>query len=349
MAELLPLDENDAPRRRWIVLDALRITLGRPPVWLVVWTLEALLAIAPAAMFHAWMSRAIANRYEKGSLVANLDTIFRVDHRRPMDLLEGATGEIGAVLALLAMLLGCFCAGGWLQVFLERTRGHSLQRFFLGGVRYFWRFLRVMLLAILVLALVTWIVYGPAWDRVVLEWGMKVPRSDVDRLETLASENTVIWLRWTQHALYAVCMALVLTWGDFTRTRLALHDTSSALWAGLCTWFTMLRHPVRTLGPMAALFAIEAALVVAAGMFARDVEGRFTAETDLYAVGLLFLIGQVALVWRVVLRGARYNAAIAVSREVVRPIARPDPWKESFGPPSGPRYPIGGDEYGMSL
>lgn len=348
-AGVLERDGDEAPRRRWIVLDALRITLGRPPVWLVVWALEALLAIAPAAMFHAWMSRAIAHRYEPGSLVANLDTVFRIDQRRSMDLLDGSTGELGAVLAVLAMLLGCFCAGGWLRVFLERTHGHSLQRFFLGGARYFWRFFRVMLFAIAVLALVSWVVYGPPWDRLVLEWWMKVAHADVDKLETLSSESTVTWLRWTQQGLYAIGFALVLTWGDFTRTRLALHDTSSAVWAGLCTWFTLARHPLRTLGPVAGLFVVEAVLVFAAGILARNLEGRFTSHPDLYVVGLLLLIGQIVLVWRVVLRGARYNAAIAVSREVVRPIARPDPWKESFGPPTGPRYPIGGDEYGMSL
>jgi hypothetical protein len=56
-----------------------------------------------------------------------------------------------------------------------------------------------------------------------------------------------------------------------------------------------------------------------------------------------------ALVWRVILRGARYHAAVQVSREIVRPIARPDPWKKTIGGPGGPRYPIGGDEYAVSM
>lgn len=349
MVESVEQGEPGEKRPRWITLDALRVALGRPPVWMVVWALEALLAIAPAVMFHSWMSRAIANRYEPGTLVANLDAIFRVDQRRAMDFVDASAGEVGAVLAFLAMLIGCFCAGGWLQVFLERTHGHSLQRFFLGGARYFWRFFRVMLCAISVLALVSWMIYGPAWERVVLEWGMKIPHSDVDKLETVASEDIALRVRWVQHGLYALGMALVLTWGDFTRTRLALHDTSSAVWAGLCTVFTLVRHPLRTLGPMAGLFIVEAILVGAAGVFARNVEGGIASHPDLYSVGALLLIGQIVLAWRVVLRGARYNAAISVSRDVVRPIARPDPWKESFGPPTGPRYPIGGDEYGMSL
>ena len=53
---------------------------------------------------------------------------------------------------------------------------------------------------------------------------------------------------------------------------------------------------------------------------------------------------------------ARYHAAVQVSRDVVTPIARPDPWKSSVGGPGGPRYPIetgepgdAADEYAVSL
>ena len=45
----------------------------------------------------------------------------------------------------------------------------------------------------------------------------------------------------------------------------------------------------------------------------------------------------------------RYHAALQVSVRVVQPLPRPDPWKHSIGGPGGPQYPIGGDEYGVSL
>ncbi|MFN0244910.1 MAG: hypothetical protein ACKVWV_18665 [Planctomycetota bacterium] len=341
--------EPELPARRGIALGALRATLGRPPIWLAIWTCELLLAVAPALVFHQWMSSATKNRYAPGSLFANLDTVFRFDHKRALELLDSTTGQIGAVLALLSILLGCFCAGGWLQVVLERTRGESLQRFFLGGARYFFRFLRVFLFTAVALSLVTWTVYGMPWKQIVLEWAMGVPPSDFERLETLASERTVHALRMTQSLLYFASFGLVLTWGDFTRTRIALHDTSSAVWAGLCSMFTLICHPLRTLRPMLALFAVELLLLGVTSYFARSVEARIASEPSLAGVGLLLALGVLALGWRVVLRGARYHAAVATSRAVVRPISRPDPWKESFGPPDGPRYPLGGDEYGMSM
>ncbi|MFN0009676.1 MAG: hypothetical protein ACKVXR_17415 [Planctomycetota bacterium] len=328
---------------------ALRAALGRPPVWLVVWGLEAALAIAPALLLHAWLEDAIRHRYEPGSLFRDLGEPFRFDHRLQSAMLDATTGRLGSVLVVLAVLLGIFSAGGWLQVFLEPTRGHSLQRFFLGGARYFWRFFRLAIVTLLLLSLLTWLVQGWAWNTIALEWILGVPAGDAGRLETLPSERTVFLVRGAQELIYALGFALLLVWGDYGRARLALHDTSSAVWAGLCTAASMIRHPVKMLRPMIGLLLVEGALVVAAGVLARSIEGEVGRDAGLGGVAALLGIGQLVLLWRIVLRGSRYHAAIQVSREVVLPIARPDPWKGSLGPPGGPRYPLGGDEFGMSL
>lgn len=347
MAEFAePIDE--APSR-WPALAGLRATLGRPPVWGLVTAIELLLALAPALIYHAWLSSALEHRYEPGTTASLLDATFRFDQREGLGAASRAMGVGGAVLAAFAMLVGCFCAGGWLQVFLERTRGESLRRFFHGGARYFWRFFRLLLLTLVLAAGLYWITTGWPWNRLVLQGLMGVPARDVGALETLADESTVFALRRTQEALHLASLGLLFAWGDYTRTRLALHDTSSVVWAGLCTVWTIVRHPVKTLRPLLGLFLAELAVVVVLGWFAHSVELDVVRGPS--AVGVLVLVATatVALAWRVVTRGARYHAAVRVSREIVVPIARPDPWKESVGGPGGPRYPIGGDEYSVSM
>ena len=335
--------------RRQVALHALRLSLGRPPVWLVVLALEGLLALGPALVTRIWLTGAVEHHYAPGSLFGNLDRNFRLDWRQDKATLDETMGMLGAVLAAIAILVGVFTAGGWLQVFLERTQGHSLQRFFLGGARYFWRFLRLAIVTVIVLSAWTWIVHGPGWSRIVLRGLLHVPAGDVEKLETFTSEWSAMLVRWAQQGIYAIGFGLILVWGDYARTRLALHDTASAVWSGLCTAITMLRHPIRTLRPVAAIFALEVLVVVGAGVLARRVEEVVAAGSGLGGVALLFGLSLFALLWRIVFRGARYHAAVHVSREVVRPIARPDPWRLSVGPEGGPRYPLGGDEYGMSL
>jgi hypothetical protein len=340
--------EPERGERPLVTADALKGALGRPAIWLVVALFEALLALGPALAFLAWMEGATAHRYAPDALFSNLGAGFRFDQREGLAELGRATGQVGAVLALLAMLTGCFCAGGWLQVFLERTRGESLRRFFYGGSRYFWRFVRVLVLSLLLLALVSWIALGHPWNAFVLDLGLGVPAADFGRLETLSSEWTAVVLRLSQSAFHALLVGLVLVWGDYARTRLALHDTNSAVWAGLATAWTIARHPIRTLRPHLALFLLELAIVAGLGLFARSVEGGLVRAVNPWGVAVLLATGLVALVWRVILRGARYHAAAHLSRDVVRPISRPDPWK-TIGGPGGPRYPIGGDEYSVSM
>jgi hypothetical protein len=110
----------------------------------------------------------LTGRYPRGAQVHDLDAIFRADHRATLAALDEGSAHSGTLLACLAALLGIFFAGGWLQVILERTQGQSLRRFFLGGARYFWRFLRVWVLVLLVLAGLRWILYGMPWNEFVL-------------------------------------------------------------------------------------------------------------------------------------------------------------------------------------
>ena len=68
------------------------------------------------------------------------------------------------------------------------------------------------------------------------------------------------------------------------------------------------------------------------------------------AIGAMAAVNVLALFLASAIRGAAYFAAVRVSRDVVRPLSRPDPWKGSIGPPGGPQYlPGKGDEYGVSL
>jgi len=94
---------------------------------------------------------------------------------------------------------------------------------------------------------------------------------------------------------------------------------------------------------------LTAAVLVLAGWVGRFVDGRLGAPGQWLPVLLLFLITVVTVLWRALVRGATYHAALQVSAKVIKPLARPDPWSDSLGGPGGPRYPLGGDEYEVSI
>src|SRR5690606_25996694 len=111
-----------------------------------------------------------------------------------------------------------------------------------------------------------------------------------------------------------------------------------------------LRHPIQTLRPMLALVLVEAVFLVGIAYLAGWIEEGLAEAASWWRVAVIFVLFQLAMLVRHIIRGARYAAAATVSKEIVRPLFRPDPWKDSIGGPGGPRYPLEeGDEYGVSL
>ena len=229
----------------------------------------------------------------------------------------------------------------------ERTSGKSLRRFLWGGARYFGRFFRVFLLSLGAMAFVTWLCTGWVWKTVVLEFLFGATDGN---LEELGSELTVVWLEWTQGAIYLVLVALIFAWGDYTRSRLALHNTRSAIWAGLCSLGLMVTSPIKTLRPLLLITLAEVLLVVVISLPAWGMNTGIGPESGAWSLLGLFAIGQLALVWQIVCRGARYHAAVAVTRELSPPVRPPDRWGNRVGGPGGPQYPVDdSDDYGVAI
>jgi hypothetical protein len=377
---LLPTDPrpflHDEPMRTGplLFLRSIRRVIGRAPLWLLPALLLPTLALPVGLAWHAFLGEAVGNRYQSegldvsasedptavtpdpafplslpsGSfhwddLVYSLTPSFRHDHREGLKALDSEVAQMGAALALLSMLAGVFLAGGWLQVMLERTHGRTLRRFCMGGGRYFMRFLRVLVILLVLLGAWRWLIYGPLWERHVTHGWFGVPMGD-RKLESLDSEATQKWLGWLQAGVHFAGFALLLAWATFVRTRLAMHDGRSALKAGFLSAWTLVRHPLRTLTPLVLLWLTEALIAsLALGALVQWLERGLIERPSAGLIGAMALASFLALAVREVLRGARYHAAVKVSQTIVRrPKKQEDPW-QSIGGPGGPQYPVGDD------
>ena len=337
-----------APPRGPVFFAALLGAASRVAIWLFCWFVLLVAGLVLAMQFVGWFSQTAAHRYEVGSLRASLDEVFRFDHGEALAALSSDAARGAVPLLFLMMLWGVFSAGGWLQVFLEKTNGHSLRRFLWGGAKYFWRFLRVWILTLLVLSAVTWFCFGWPWKGLFLGTLLGLEDGDLERLD---SERSALFLGWIQAGVHGVLFALTLVWADYTRTRLALQDSRSALWSGLCTALLLLRHPVRTLRPFLLIFAVEVLVVWLLGSQSWRLSTGFDADAGFLRLVLIAAIGQFALIFQIIARGARYHAAVALSQQFVPQSASPDPWAKRVGGPGGPQYPIDDaeDDYAISF
>lgn len=345
-------NENDdlGAKTRPVFLEALRISLGRPAVWITTWFCMTLIVLCLSLPWVAWFE-GVVGRYAPSAQFFSLTDDFRFDHASTFGRVRETTSRAAAGVGFLALLVGVFAAGGWLQVILERTHGQSLRRFFLGGARYFFRFFRVLLFSLLLWHVLGWVLYGWPWKTLVLEMLLGVPKYDLGSLETLDSERTVANLGFLRDGLYALGFAMILVWGTYTRTRIAIHDYTSAVLSGIVSFFTILRHPLRTLRPMLLLALLEGVILIGLGVLTGVFQGRMEEHASLAGVLILFGLGQFGLLVREALRGAGYCAAVRVTQDLAAPDGE-DPWDGSIGGPGGPRYPIGdaeGDQYGVSM
>jgi len=284
--------------------------------WALAASLELCLALPPAIFWHEWLRGALAGRYAPGELFGNLSTIFRFDQRAGLDALGNDVGLWMGCAALASMLLGVWFAGGWAQLAFDEQDGPVVARAVPGARLYFWRFVRVWLTTLVLLALWSWMLFDWPWRKLVLDWILQLPEAGGDRLEALTSEWSAVAVRLTQAGIYALGVALLLCCADYARLFIARRSGRSAL-AG---WFRALwlvgRSPVRALAPLAAIFALELALVAAASTFARDTEGGLVrGRSGLGAVALLVATTVVLTLSRCWLRGARYMAAAELVRE----------------------------------
>jgi hypothetical protein len=338
-----------------LFLISLRVSLGRLSLWLSVGTLLALLSLAVALPTYSWFESLSQSRMQPGEEFSSLSTVFRQDHAQGLSQLSDSTSAVAAVMVFLAWLVGIFVAGGWLQVILERTQHQSLRRFLVGGARHFWRFLRLALLVLLVLGVFRWVLYDAPFEKLVLQRGLGLPATDLlpgRSLESLDSEATRDHILWVRDGLMALCFMLTMAWAVFTRTRMALSGSRSVLIASGLTLFSLVRHPLRTLAPLFGLFLVELLILVGVlGTISTWVNHHMESVPDQGWIWLLFTLGALGLFWREVTRGARYHAAVVVSKAMIRSSAHANPW-QSIGGPGGPQYPVTEDEderFGVSL
>jgi len=205
--------------------------------------------------------------------------------------------------------------------------------------------LRILLLSAVLLALWNKLIYGELWDKYVLGGLFDVPSSDWKDLENQSSEWGMRRLVWLRDGCHALGFALILAWGTFARTRMALLDGTSVLKAGLLTGFAILFHPIKTLRPLFSIFLVELVLVtLLLGALSRELEDVLKDSPSQGIVAAMLVVGLVGLMVREILRGARYHASVKVSQEIVRrPAQQPDPWR-AVGGPGGPQYPVGEGE-----
>jgi len=276
-----------------------------PRLAVVLWLVN--LALATAAGVPGWLalSSAIGPLPEADGLRERFvfGVLFDLVEMRPG--LLGGLALSAAGVAFLGLLAGAAVAGGVLEVLASRDSRPFAHRFGRGAGRFFARFVRAGLAALLVGAVGAALVAGPALalgSRLRREHGLEAASLAVSSAGLLAGGLVVLL------ALLAL---------DAARVRIVREDAGRVLPLLASGFSLVLRHPVKWLGTWAAN-ALLLGLAFALYLAAREAlpAGRL--------LPLLIAVQQAFVLARSFLRVALFGAERALV-ERLRPLPPPQP------------------------
>jgi hypothetical protein len=188
-----------------------------------------------------------------------------------------------AGLLLVSIPVSVLLAGGTLEVLIAEDREPFFQRFLRGAGHFFWRFLRLTILAgVVTIGTVALVAIGSQFA--------------VDPLYRSHWPRATVVALTVQGLLIGLVIGYFLLSFDYARIRLAVNDQRGTLRAWFGSLWLVARHPFRTFG-LATVFAILFGLAVAAYLFAIEALGTHTMGLILISIGIqqIFVFTRAAL------------------------------------------------------
>jgi hypothetical protein len=142
----------------------LRAAVRHPKLVWLLWAWYGLLALVPALPAWTWWNGVLGSSPEAASVLKRFDLGVFLDLTagKGIDGIGLLTGAAVAV-ALVAFVSSAFTCGGVLEVFgSDDDRRPFMHRFFRGGGHFFWRFVRLGIIAFMSGAIVVGIVAAVA-------------------------------------------------------------------------------------------------------------------------------------------------------------------------------------------
>ena len=297
------------------IIDGLRTAARNPKLTWLLWAWYGLLALVPALPVWRWWNQALGASPEAAAILKRFDLGVFLDLTRS----EGVSG-LGLVSAAvaaaagIAILSSAFAFGGILEVVgAADDRRSFMHRFFRGGGHFFWRFLRLALMAVMGALLATGLV-----SAILTAVTKPLAESEWEPGSYLAGALTV--------TAVLVTAGLFLLALDYARIRVARDDSRRMLKAYAGGLGFVLRRATSGYGIAIAFILLEAAFVMAYLAY----ETNTPAAGTWGAIAALVLVQQVVVVSRVFLRIAMvaaersfYVASMPLAAPIVPPAVTP--------------------------
>ena len=304
------------------ITDGLRSAAKQPKLLLSIWAWYGLLALVPAMPAWAWWNAVLGSSPEGNTVLKH----FSFGVWNEMVRAEGVSGlgllmVVTAVLLVVAWLSSAFVFGGILDVLGSAGDPRPfMHRFYRGGGRFFWRFIRLSLVAVACVALAAGLVSG-----LVLGLLGRAPDPEWEAGGYLLGLGNAL--------LVALVCGMFLLALDYARIRVARDGSRGMLRAYAGGVGLVAGNLGTTYGVAIPFAALLAALLLGYVAY----EANTPAAATWGAIGTLLLVQQAVVLGRVFLRIALVGAERDVDL-VKRPASVPLAIPAAEAPAAIPEY-----------
>jgi hypothetical protein len=203
------------------------------------------------------------------------------------------------IVGSIFILIQTFLLGGILTVLNSAERKTLFIDFFYGGVQYFYRFFKILLLSMLFYLGLFFI------NR----WGTAATENLLGASESEALRISVIVIRYILLALIFFCLNIVF---DYTKIRVVVHQETKIL----REWWRAVKFTVSHAGSTIGLFVLL--FLLGAGIFGvyYSFEDIFLPISSYGMIFLVFMLHQIYIGARLWLRMMFYASQLALWKEI---------------------------------
>ncbi len=258
---------------------------------LLMWALNALCAVVLAVPVYNTLIDNLGNSLTSDQLMLNFDYFWYLQFRNLYSIqLDQLPLTIYFVVGIYA-LIQTFFLGGLISIFQFPEKNHTVD-FFYGGVKYFLRFTKVLLLSLCL--------FAAAFQ--IINYAGEIISFFVKDTEYVTFDFI---LKSARYLLLVFFIGIVTLISDYSKISLAVKDKTRIL--------KQVYHAVifikNNFGKVFVTFLIVA-IIGALGSVIYNIVGRFIPRTPYYFLFLSFFLQQMLIIFRLLVRMLFYSTEV---------------------------------------
>jgi hypothetical protein len=286
-----------------ILLQSVRSVFQNTHFMLLLWMMNALAALILTVPVYNVLIDNLGRSMMSEKLALGFDYMWYLQFRQLYHVQFDQTPMNIYFIVGIYLIVQTFFSGGLISIFHIREKNHMMD-FFYGGVRYFLRFFKILLVSLLFFA-IAFKINDYLGD--LITWMFK------------NSENVTadFILKSLRYLLLVFLIGVVTMIADYSRVSLAVKDKTNVL-RGIYEAILFIKNNFQK----TFLLFLIVAVIGAVGAIVYNVMGKFIPRTPSYFLIVSFILQQMLIIFRLLVRMLFFSTEVNLFKDLSADIVK---------------------------